>query len=632
MVEQTQSRWLDLAFFASSAAIVALVFVSIARESKRPLVTEQRLVPALGVVDRCEGCHDPARHPGKLVESHPIERFGCSPCHGGQGLATTATAAHNAAVDWERPLFTTLEREANCGSCHLGTTVPEAPTLTAGRRALAEHGCAGCHEVPGLDQPEVAPDLDGLAKKVKPAWVRAWLSDPMAIDPTHRMPRFDLKPPQIEALTAYVLSLPGPDLGPPAPLGNPDRGKIAVATRRCATCHRIEGRGGTFGPSLDVAAAKIEPAWMFAHLTDTHRLRPSSRMPGFKIPAAEAADIVAYAAEQWVPDTDQTPWKKFEGDVHPELAETGKKLFVALGCRGCHFVTGVPFVRVGMPLTGMGDRRVSDLVRPGTAVADIPTWASKKVVAPRTWDSPDAAPSKMPAFRMTAVEATAIGVAVGSLHGKARPVAYLRTAKGAAAQLPGGATARVVKRYRCLVCHRINGEGGDISRIPLDGAGSRMKRPWLERFLLSPTTLRMNQAERMPVLGLDEADAARLAAWIETMLTDDRIVEVPAPTSDETSKGKQLYADRGCPSCHLAEGKGTMKGPVLDGASERLQFSYLVAMLLRGQEVVPEARHPLGIYPEPEARAIAAYVWSLPAPAVATASAPAVSSSAKSGP
>lgn len=618
-MEHLNSRWLDVTFLASAVAVVGLVGVAIAREAKRPPIREQRIVTALDVVDRCEACHDLSKHPGSMLTTHAVERFGCTPCHGGQGLATNANDAHKEHLDWERPLFSKAEREANCGTCHQGEDVEGAPTLSLGRRALAERGCAGCHEIAGLDAPRIAPQLDGVRDKLTPAWVRGWLTDPAKINPAHKMPRFELSPDQIEALTTFLFSLPGAEVHPiPVDVkGDSDRGKIAVAERRCATCHFIEGRGGSFGTSLDNAGSKVNAGWMFGYLTDTHRVHPGTRMPGFQIPAAEAADIVAYATEQWVPDTADTPWKRFEGPLKPGLEAQGKKLFADLGCRGCHEVAGIAFVRVGMPILGVADRHLSDLptAKGAAREGDVPSWVAHKILTPHAFDLPSSPPSKMPSYRLDEAEARAIGVAVAALRSAKRPAAYVRVAEGAASKLPGGATGALVERFRCLVCHRIGGQGGDVSRVPLDGEGSRVQRAWLERFLRQPVTLRMDQAERMPVLGIDEASAARLASWIEVSLNDPRIgAETPAATDDRV-RGKQLYADRGCPTCHFADGQGTMmKAPVLDGAAERLQFAYVLAMLRRGNEVVPARRHPTTTYPLDEARAIATYVCSLPTP------------------
>jgi mono/diheme cytochrome c family protein len=425
------------------------------------------------------------------------------------------------------------------------------------------------------------------------------------------MPRFDLGQGQVEALTAFLFSLPGPELRlfPASLHGDSDRGKVAVASRRCATCHVVEGRGGSLGTTLDAAGAKIAPSWLFNYLTDTHRVRPRTRMPGFRIPDDEAADIVAYAGEQWVPDTPELPWSRFAGPARAELAGEGRALFVELGCRGCHRVAGVPLERVGMAMRTMADRHLAELP-PG--IADVPSWVARKCREPHAFDLPGGARAQMPAYSIDDAEALAIGVAVASLRPVRTPGEYLRAPP--AGVMPGGSTGKVIDRFRCLVCHTVRGEGGTVARVPLDGEGSRVQRPWLESFLRSPVTLRMDQSERMPLLGIDDASAKLLASWIETSLTDDRIADGTAPSEEDISRGKELFLDRGCPSCHVAGGQGTMKGPVLDGARDRLQPGYVAAMLERGSSVVPEQRHPDGTMSHESARAIAAYVCSLELP------------------
>lgn len=610
-----RSVGLDFSFVASAVLVVGLFGVAVAREAKRPVRVEQRIVPALGVVDRCETCHDPSSHLGDWLSSHPIERFGCTPCHGGQGLATDKSNAHEAKPDWEHPLLSKALREAACGRCHLGVDVQGAPALSRGRRALAERGCWGCHELPGIVPQPIAPQLDGLADKVKPAWVRAWLADPARLDDRHAMPRFDLSPDRIEALIAFLFSLPGPEMRPTqGEEGDAERGKKAVARRRCATCHRVEGRGGTLGPPLDIAGAKLDPKWLWNYLSEPHRVRPATRMPAFRLEAQEVADIVAYAVEQWVPDTAELPWSKSAGDVRPELADQGKKLFVELGCHGCHTVTGIPFARASVPLSSFGDRHLSDL--PGAAGPgaphDLPDWVARKITAPRGFDVVGARPSSMPTFTLDPAEAAALGVALAASRSAPPPAGYAQGARETPLPpTPPGATGRIVDRFRCFVCHRVGAAGGNVSRVPLDGAAARLERPWLDGFLREPTTVRMDQAERMPVLGLDEAEAAKLASWVEATLGDARVTPEAPASADEVAAGRTLFGERGCPSCHVAEGRGTMKGPVLDGARDRLSPAYVAAMLRLGPSVVPVGRHPETVYPPMEARSMAAYVTSL---------------------
>ncbi len=610
-----EDRWLHAVFAAASVAIVVLVGVAVAREWHRPLTVEQRLVLALGVVDRCVTCHDESQHPGKALEQHPVERFGCTPCHGGQGLATTAQAAHRASPDWERPLFSKSERDAACGACHLGAAAP-VPSLVAGRRALTERGCAGCHTIPGIAPPNHAPELDGLRDKVTPAWVRAWLTDPEKLDPRHRMPTFALTRPEIEALVAYLWTLTGAPLTPlPAePTGDADRGKTALARLRCATCHAFEGRGGDFAPDLGLAGVKLDPLWLWNYLTNTHRLRPHTRMPGFQLAQEDASDIVAYAAEQWVPDTGVLPWQAFAGDVKPELAQQGQLLFAEQGCGGCHLVAGKRAPPSAPALDRLGDRRASDLssTQKGRTLADVPTWVAQKVLEPRAFDMPGAQRSKMPSFpHVAAEEALALGIALATQHAVLPPELWIRHHDVPPFQPPPGEVGQLISRFRCVSCHRFHGQGGDVSRIPLDNAGARLQQAWLERFLHTPVTVRMDQPERMPVLGMTPREAKLLAAWIETTFGDDRVAPAPMLLPEDVTAGKALFVQNKCGECHVADGGGTMKGPTLDGASLRLQPSYVVA-LLRDPTVVPENRHPSQRFPDAAARAMAAYVLSLP--------------------
>src|SRR5216684_2955237 len=81
-------------------------------------------------VDRCQSCHagidrsgfedqpNPYKtHPHRemLLATHPPEKFGCTPCHEGQGAATSSVEkAHGEVEFWEHPLRRGAKVEANC--------------------------------------------------------------------------------------------------------------------------------------------------------------------------------------------------------------------------------------------------------------------------------------------------------------------------------------------------------------------------------------------------------------------------------------------------------------------------------------------------------------------------------------
>ena len=121
-------------------------------------------VPDANIVDRCESCHMGIREPVKLtagrnvaegqetrpiragvhqpsrtelLKTHDPEKFGCSPCHQGNGRATTSVEkAHGTYEHWLWPLFPRGNMEAGCQTCHAAdmVLVDERRRLDAQRR------------------------------------------------------------------------------------------------------------------------------------------------------------------------------------------------------------------------------------------------------------------------------------------------------------------------------------------------------------------------------------------------------------------------------------------------------------------------------------------------------------------
>jgi mono/diheme cytochrome c family protein/cbb3-type cytochrome oxidase cytochrome c subunit len=129
--------------------------------------------------------------------AHPMEKFGCTVCHGGQGSATDfLLSAHtpddaaqhkqweeeyhwHGSHDWEFPMLPNRFVESSCVKCHHEVTdlvrqgnKEEAPKLLRGFNLVRENGCFGCHEISGIKKgQEIGPDL-----RLEPAPALAWLS------------------------------------------------------------------------------------------------------------------------------------------------------------------------------------------------------------------------------------------------------------------------------------------------------------------------------------------------------------------------------------------------------------------------------------------------------------------------
>src|SRR5580658_161011 len=154
-------------------------------------------VPEANIVDRCESCHMGIREPVKLtvasmslkgkkpddyaraftshhepelLKTHDPEKFGCSPCHQGNGRATTSVEkAHGTYEHWLWPLFPRGNVEAGCQTCHAADMVLTMNDvgwiLNEGKDLYRQRGCMGCHRYEGYDkEPE---DLLSVAQQIK---------------------------------------------------------------------------------------------------------------------------------------------------------------------------------------------------------------------------------------------------------------------------------------------------------------------------------------------------------------------------------------------------------------------------------------------------------------------------------
>src|SRR5712672_4681136 len=150
------------------------------------------------IVDRCESCHMGIREPVKLtaasmslpgkkpdeyaraftshpepdlLKTHDPEKFGCSPCHQGNGRATTSVEkAHGNYEHWLWPLYPKRNSEAGCQTCHAADMVLASgdvqwQTINDGKDLFRQRGCMGCHRYEGYDkEPE---DLNSVGQQIK---------------------------------------------------------------------------------------------------------------------------------------------------------------------------------------------------------------------------------------------------------------------------------------------------------------------------------------------------------------------------------------------------------------------------------------------------------------------------------
>ena len=223
------------------------------------LAVRQDLLTGLQRVDRCTTCHlgvedptmknapEPYRYHADLAPHAPA-RFGCTVCHGGQGLATDKENAHGNVSFWEEPLLPKDYVRASCGRCHKEGDVPGVPELAEGRRLFETQGCRGCHKLNGVGG-SIGPDLttEGANRRL-PQWLERHFLIPTPFRRT-RPCRISTSPgEQARALTFYMLSLTNEQMAAYYSsvrlIPSADYGRQLFVEKNCIACHNIGGVGG----------------------------------------------------------------------------------------------------------------------------------------------------------------------------------------------------------------------------------------------------------------------------------------------------------------------------------------------------------------------------------------------------
>jgi mono/diheme cytochrome c family protein len=242
----------------------------------------------------------------------------------------------------------------------------------------------------------------------------------------------------------------------------------------------------------------------------------------------------------------------------------------------------------------------------------LPEWLAAKVSTPRSFREG----LRMPDFNFSREQVEGLVTALLSLSRSPVPEA-LRVEAPRPRYAPPGRFGALATGYRCLSCHQVEGDGGDISTAPLGAEGSKVREEWLRSYLLLPSALRPILVERMIPLRMPAEEAAFLASFMNNVYRDDAIPDeiFPAgPPPDQVERGRRLYFERyGCQACHMAGGKGGYYGPLLDAAGSRLKSGWVFWWLKGPQRWRADVREPDYGLDDTDARDLAAFIVSLPA-------------------
>jgi mono/diheme cytochrome c family protein/transcription termination factor NusB len=330
------------------------------------------------IVDRCESCHLGIREPVKLtaaamtppgkkpdayaraftshpepelLKTHDPDKFGCSPCHQGNGRATTSVdKAHGTYEHWLWPLFPKQNVEAGCQTCHaadmkLVSGSLEWPVINDGKDLFRQRGCVGCHRYEGYDkEPEellsVGQQIKQLEQEKKDNLKQAasLMKQADAAETNEEANRLNDR--------AVALKIASSKL------------ELRMTQLDQSTVSLLQDMKKV-GPNLKDVRLKLNKNWIPVWLKRPTDFRPTTKMPNFRLSDEQIKAISAYLWQSGF--TDSLP------KHNPGNAAHGKELFETRGCLGCHSIgeaSEMQGARFAANLTRVGEKANYDyLVR-----------------------------------------------------------------------------------------------------------------------------------------------------------------------------------------------------------------------------------------------------------------------------
>jgi len=314
-----------------------------------PAIVQTNVAEA-NIVDRCESCHmntrEPLRitavsmeakgekkpdeyaraftsHPDpELLQIHDPEKFGCSPCHQGNGRATTSIVkAHGNYEHWLWPLYPKENSQAGCQTCHAADMVlvsgdVQFQTINNGKDLFRQKGCNGCHRYEGYDpEPE---DLNSIGQQIKQIENQKKTNLKQS---AYLMKQADAAESNEEAnklnLQAVDLKVANSKLD----------GRLQQLDFQS---HSLMQDMKKIGPNLKDVRLKLNKNWIPVWLKKPTDFRPTTKMPNFRLSDHQIQAISAFIWQSGL--TDPLPKHK------PGNAAHGKELFETRGCLACHSI------------------------------------------------------------------------------------------------------------------------------------------------------------------------------------------------------------------------------------------------------------------------------------------------------
>lgn len=604
----------------------------------------------------CTSCHQ--------GEGHRVFDFN-SPVHMPDSkekeLAWTEKYHWHAPHKKPSPMMPLKYTESQCLKCHTGVErIPMATKLNKGRELIEQYGCYACHKIEGwqhLKKP--GPMLSRIKGKVTKEFAKNWIWSPHAFNPMSKMPAFfaqtnNSKPEfmrknvaEVNAMAEYLWEKTA-DYKPFLKYrgGNEENGKKLIQEIGCVSCHQVKGLDANYakvgsrkGPYLAGLGSKLDKDWLVSWLKKPSHYSSETIMPSFRLSDREANDIAAYLLADRNKAFEKLRFEPLEPEIRDELLleyfsafepvsvaqakldkmsehertmELGYRSIGKYGCYSCHTIPGFKKDRapIGPELTKEGSKPIEQFgygLQHGKVGHTRHEWISAHLKNPKIWDEGLPKPFKdlnrMPNFYLNDSEIDSIVTAI--LGQVSDPIPLKGKNLLTAAEKIAEAGKKVVNKYNCEGCHKIDGRGGDLVKAledPNEGPpylvkeGHRVQTDWFYNFLRNVHPIRPWVKVRMPSYNFDNDEINKIISYFQAEADQPTFTE--ANTNWKWEPGERdaavkIFNELACTSCHTGGfSLDEAQGPNLFYVKKRLRFSWVEKWIMNPQGILDYSPMP----------------------------------------